>query len=156
MSDRLIFRLVDQMFAIEASCVCEILEVAPVTRVPGAPAYADGLVNVRGRIVPLTDLRVMFGCERRAADHDTRIIVVEITLDGEPLTVAIMADAVTAVSDIDERDFQPTPSVGMRWPREYVRAIVQRDDGFIIIPDLSTIFEAISRSADRSDIPEAA
>jgi purine-binding chemotaxis protein CheW len=137
----LTLRLQDELFAIEAGSVREILDLVPVTEVPNAPAFATGLINVRGRVVPLADLRVMFGMDRPPADQDTRIVVIEIDIDGEPAVVGILADKVHDVTDIEAAAIQDAPRVGMRWRPEFIRGIGKRNGGFIIIPDLGRIFE---------------
>lgn len=136
----LTLRLHDEVFAIEATNVREILDLVPITDVPNAPDFVGGLINVRGRVVPLADLRVMFGMERPPADQDTRIVVVEIDVDGEPTVAGILADKVHEVTDIDGAVIEPAPKVGMRWKSEFVRGIAKRNGDFIIIPNLERIF----------------
>jgi purine-binding chemotaxis protein CheW len=134
-------RLEDELFAVEASRVREILELVPITEVPSAPAFAGGLINVRGRVVPLTDLRVMFGMERPEPDEDTRIVVMEVDIEGEPTIVGILADKVHDVTDIEAASIEEAPKVGMRWRPEFIKGIGKRNGGFIIIPDMDRIFE---------------
>lgn len=137
----LTMRLQDELFAIEAESVREILDLVPITEVPNAPPFVGGLINVRGRVVPLADLRVMFGMDRPPPDQDTRIVVIEIEMNGEPTVVGILADKVHDVTDIEATAIQEAPRVGMRWRPEFVRGIGKRNGGFIIIPDLERIFE---------------
>ena len=129
-----------EVFAIEAESVREILDVVPITEVPNARPFVNGLINVRGRVVPLADLRVMFGMDRPPPDVDTRIVVIEINLEGEPTIAAILADKVHDVTDIEASSIEEAPKVGVRWPPEYVRGIGKRGDEFIILPDLEQIF----------------
>ncbi|MEX6506063.1 chemotaxis protein CheW [Jiella sp. M17.18] len=136
----LTIRLQDEIFALDATSVREILDPVPITRVPNAPDFVGGLINVRGTIVPLADLRVVFGMDRPPADHDTRIVVVEFDLDGEPMVAGILADRVDEVTDIEASATTAVPTVGMRWPQAFVRGIGKRDDCFIIIPDMQRIF----------------
>lgn len=143
MNDALILDLADEAFAVPAMAVREILDMVPVTRVPGAPACLDGVINVRGRIVPLADLRVLFGMERRDADVHTRIVVIELLLDGDPVTVGIVADAVRDVAEIDPATVEPPPRVGMRWPVEFVSGIARYGDRFVVVPCLHRIFASI-------------
>jgi len=142
----LTLRLHDEIFAIEAGSVREILDLAPVTEVPSAPAYANGLINVRGRVVPLADLRVVFGMDRPPADKDTRIVVLETEIDGEPTVVGIVADKVHEVTEIDAASVEDGPRVGMRWRADFVAGIGKRNGDFIIIPDLARIFELEGRN----------
>jgi purine-binding chemotaxis protein CheW len=137
----LTIRLEDELFAVEASRVREILDLVPITEVPNAPPFVGGLINVRGRVVPLADLRVMFGMNRPEPDEDTRIVVMEVDIDGEATIAGILADKVHDVTDIEAASIEEAPKVGMRWRPEYVKGIGKRNGGFIIIPDMERIFE---------------
>jgi len=152
MMDALTFRLDDELFAIDARQVREILEMVPVTRVPGAPACMDGVMNVRGRIVPLADLRKLFGMSCAMADVNTRIVVVELTLGNDPVVVGILADAVNEVTRIPADAVEPPPRVGMRWPVEFVTGIARQEGRFVILPDLVRILEVIASG----DVPQSA
>ena len=137
----LTLRMQDEMFAIEARSVREILDLVPVTEVPNASPFAAGLINVRGRVVPLTDLKVAFGMQGAEPDEDTRIVVIETEIEGEPSVVGILADKVYDVTDIEAAAIQEAPKVGMRWRPEFVKGIGKRNGNFIVIPDLGRIFE---------------
>lgn len=133
--------LQDEIFAIDAQLVREILDVVAITEVPNAPPFINGLINVRGRVVPLADLRVMFGMTLRENTLDTRIVVIDVFGDdGEPVTVGILADRVLDVSDIDLAQVEDAPRIGMRWRPEYVRGIGKKGDEFIIVPNLENLF----------------
>jgi purine-binding chemotaxis protein CheW len=135
----LTLRLQDEVFAIEAESVREILDMVPITEVPNAKPFVGGLINVRGRIVPLADLRVLFGMDRRPPDVNTRIVVIEADLDGEPTIAGILADRVHNVTEIETASIEEAPKIGMRWRPEYVRGIGKSGEDFIIIPDIARI-----------------
>lgn len=137
----LTIRLDDELFAVEAGRVREILDLVPITEVPNAPDFVGGLINVRGRVVPLADLRVMFGMNRPEPDEDTRIVVMEVDMDGEPTIAGILADKVHDVTDIEAASIEEAPRVGMRWRPEFIKGIGKRNGGFIIIPNMERIFE---------------
>ncbi|MBD8065812.1 chemotaxis protein CheW [Devosia sp. PTR5] len=137
----LTIRLQDELFAVEASQVREILDLVPITEVPNALPFVGGLINVRGRVVPLADLRVMFGMQRPEPDQDTRIVVMEVIIDGEPTIAGILADKVHDVTDIEAASIEEAPRVGMRWRPDFVKGIGKRNGGFIIIPDMERIFD---------------
>ncbi|SOC23855.1 chemotaxis protein CheW, partial [Rhodobacter maris] len=120
-----------EVFALPAETVSEILDMVPITEVPNARAFVWGVINVRGKVVPLADLRVMFGMAQTAPDADTRIVVTEIELDGEPTLVGIIADKVHDVTEIAEASVEGAPKVGMRWPAEFVRGIGKHGEDFI-------------------------
>ena len=140
--EALTFGLQDELFAIDAGLVREILDVIPITGVPGARPFVNGLINVRGKVVPLADLRVKFGMRQPADTIDTRIVVVEIDLRGEAAAVGIVADKVHEVAEIDGRSIEKTPDLGMRWRPEFVKGIGKSNGRFIIIPDLNRIFSS--------------
>ena len=136
----LTLRLDDELFAIKAESVREILDLVPVTKVPNASPFAAGLINVRGRVVPLTNLKVAFGMPARDPDQDTRIVVIETEIAGELTVVGILADKVYDVTDIEPAAVEEAPRVGMRWRPEFVKGIGKRNGNFIVIPDLGRIF----------------
>jgi purine-binding chemotaxis protein CheW len=144
----LTLKLDDEIFAIEADRVREILDLVPITAVPNASRFASGLVNVRGRIVPLADLRVAFGMRQMDDNQDTRIVVVESEIEGEPTVVGILADKVYDVTDISHEAIEDVPRVGMRWRADYVSGVGKRQGQFIIIPDLQRILACEGRSVE--------
>jgi purine-binding chemotaxis protein CheW len=151
----LTIRLQDEVFAVEAESVREILDIVPITEVPSSSPFAGGLINVRGRVVPLADLRVMFDMDRPPPDEDTRIVVMEVVVDGEPTITGILADKVHDVTDIEAASIEEAPRVGMRWRPEFVRGIGKRNGSFIIIPDMGRIFETQGgRSAPAAALEE--
>jgi Chemotaxis signal transduction protein len=129
-----------EMFAIDAHIVREILDPTPVSEVPGARRFLSGIINVRGKVVPLADLRLRFGMESTQSTADTRIVVVEIDLDGYPTIVALLADKVYEVTEIDAASTEEAPRIGMRWRPDYVRCIGKQQDDFVIVPNLERIF----------------
>jgi len=129
-----------EVFAIDANTVREILDLIPVTTVPGARPFVGGLINVRGKVVPLADLRLKFGMEQTPPTVDTRIVVVEIELEGEPTVVGLLADKVYEVTEISRASIEATPEIGMKWRPEFIQGIGKRGSEFIIIPDIVRLF----------------
>ncbi len=129
-----------EIFAIDAGCVREILDVVPITEVPNAKAFVSGLINVRGKVVPLADLRMRFGMETRSSNQDTRIVVIEVDLGGEPTTVGILADKVYEVTEVAAADMENAPQVGMRWRSEFIKGVGKRAGDFIIVLDIDRVF----------------
>lgn len=129
-----------EIFAIEARHVREILDLVPITEVPGADAFLNGLVNVRGKIVPLADLRRRLGMPAQPPTIDTRIIVVEIAIDGEPIAVGLRADKVYEITELAAEQLEDTPRIGMRWRPEFVRCIGRRNNAFVVVLDTEKMF----------------
>lgn len=138
--EALTFGLSGEIFAVDAGRVREILDLIPITTVPGADPFVGGLINVRGKVAPLADLRIRFGMDVAPPSRDTRIIVMEATLDGETAIVGMVADKVFEVCQIAGNTIEDPPEIGMTWPTAYVRGVGKRGDDFIIIPDIDKIF----------------
>lgn len=128
-----------ETFALEASFVREISDPIPVTRVAGARPHLSSVINVRGNVVPLADIRQRFGMADTADTADTRFVVIEIAIDGDPVTVGLVADRVHEVTEITRADAQQIPRIGTSWRPEYIRSIVKWRDEFVIIPELEAI-----------------
>ncbi|MGO4855396.1 chemotaxis protein CheW [Phaeovulum sp. W22_SRMD_FR3] len=133
-------RLGGEMMALPAECLREILEPVPVTRVPQAGPFAPGLINVRGAVVPLADLRVALGMQPEAATEDTRMLVLDVPLASGTGTVAILADKVLDVTEMDMSKLDAIPGVGVRWPPEFLLGIGKWHGEFVALPDLEKIF----------------
>lgn len=129
-----------EIFALDAGIVSEILDFVPITEVPNARPFVGGLLNVRGKVVPFADLRFKFGMERPDSTLDTRIVVIEVNLDGELTTVGILAEKVYEVTSVASSALEETPRIGMRWRPEFIRCIGKRDDDFIIVLDIDHVF----------------
>jgi purine-binding chemotaxis protein CheW len=145
----LTFNLNGQAFALEASYVREILDLVPVTEVPTSSPFARGLINVRGKIVPLADLRYKLGMEERPPTIDTRVVVIEVDLDGDLTTIGLLAEKVHEVTNIPPTEMEETPKIGMVWRHEYIRCIAKRDDDFVVVLDIvALIGSALQKKQD--------
>jgi purine-binding chemotaxis protein CheW len=136
------FRLGDELFAISVAQVREVLELSQITRVPTAPDYMRGVVNVRGKAIPVVDLRLRFGLPRGADSVNTRIIVMELDLDGEPVVIGGVADSVHEVIEFESGNVNPPPRIAMRWRTEFIQGMGRRGEDFIIILDLNAVFRS--------------
>jgi purine-binding chemotaxis protein CheW len=149
----LTFDLGSETFALEAVLVREILDLLPETAVPGAVPLVGSVVNFRGKIIPIADLRLAFGMPAAEATVDSRIVVIEMDAHGEPIQLGIRTDKVHEVATLREADAEEPPAVGMRWRREYVRELVRREVGVIVLPDLAAIFNVLTGGDDTTAGP---
>ena len=141
-SQYLTFRLGEEIFALDVAQVREVLDMSIITKVPGTPDFMRGVINVRGNVVPVMDLRVKFGMSRTEHCVDTRIIVMEILMDREVTVLGTLADSVNEVIDLDASQIEPPPNIGMRWRTEFIRGIGKRNDMFIILLDIDRVFSS--------------
>lgn len=128
-----------EKFALDAGSVREIIDPIPATKVAGAKAFVPSVINVRGNVIPYADLRIRFGMPALSQTVDTRIVVIEVNIDGDPVLVGVSADKVYEVTEISKTDVQQTPRVGMHWKPEYIRFITKWRDEFIIVPNMERI-----------------
>jgi purine-binding chemotaxis protein CheW len=129
----------EEKFALDAGLVREIIDPVPVTYVAGARSFVPSVINVRGNVIPLADLRIRFGMPQTQDSADTRIVVIEIEIDGEPVLVGVTADKVYEVTEISQADVQQTPRVGMQWKPEFIRFITKWREEFVIVPNMERI-----------------
>jgi purine-binding chemotaxis protein CheW len=131
-----------EIFAVPVDSVREILEMRRVSKVPNAPPFMTGMIDVRGQAVPIVDLRVKLGMEPVPPDEMTRILVLDIPLTGGIRSLGLVADRVFEVADLDERMMETPPEVGTRWNSDYIQAVGRRNGAFVIIFDLAFLFSS--------------
>ena len=132
------FNIGDEEFGVDILHVQEINRMLEVTRVPNAPACVDGVINLRGRVIPIIDLRRRFGMERKEHDKNTRIVVVE--LSGRVL--GFVVDAVREVLRIPRCVTEPPPHLVGVGRGEYIKAVGKLDDRLLILLDLEKVLGA--------------
>jgi len=138
----LAFKLEDEVFAFDISKVREVLEFDTVTKVPQTPAMMKGVINLRGSVVPVVDMRVKFEMGESEKTVNTVIIIIEITLDGESIMMGALVDSVKEVMDLDTEHIEPPPSIGLQLNTEFIRGMGKQGDQFIIILDIEKIFSS--------------
>jgi purine-binding chemotaxis protein CheW len=136
----LTFTLGEEQYAVEVGKVREVLEFTEITRVPRTREYMKGVINLRGSVVPVVDLRRKFGLAEADATVDTSIVVMELDLGDEAVIVGTVADSVQEVVSIDEGQIEPSPKIGTRIEGEFIKGIGKQDDRFIIILDMDRVF----------------
>jgi purine-binding chemotaxis protein CheW len=119
--------------------VREIVEQRPVTQVPSMPPAIRGVANVRGRVVPVVDLAIAFGLPASDRGRWSCMALVEMVLDGEPLTLALEADAIGRVLELGDAELLPPPSFGTRVPLPYLRAVAPAGERFALLLDLDRV-----------------
>ncbi|SNX70919.1 purine-binding chemotaxis protein CheW [Cereibacter ovatus] len=140
-------RLGRQMLAIPASALREILDPLPVTRVPTADRSVWGVINVRGAVVPLAELRFAFGIPEEPATEASKMLVLDVDVAGEPIVVAVCADAVLEVAELDRHTIEPLPPKGSAWPHAFVHGVFRTPKGLLLFPNLGNIFAAQASAA---------
>ncbi len=136
----LVFRLAGEAFALPVLCVHEIIDPIPVAQVPHAPEWAPGLVNVRGAVIPLVDLRRRLRMPPAEPGAEARMIVVETEIMNAPARLALAADAVEEVIDAAPEALRPLPELGARWPEAFLRGVARRAEGVVVLLNAEALF----------------
>jgi purine-binding chemotaxis protein CheW len=101
-----------------------------------------GVINLRGSVVPVVDLRLCFEMSKTESTRNTCIVVVEVVLDGEPLVIGALADSVEEVIDLEPEQIQPAPRIGTKIRTDFIKGMGKRDAQFIMILDIDKVFSA--------------
>ncbi len=136
----LTFKLEEEIFALDISKVREVLDFTAITKVPRTPEFMRGVINLRGNVVPVVDMRLKFGMTKTENTVNTCIIIVEINLDGETTVLGALADAVQEVIELGAGQIEPAPKIGTRLKTDFIQGMGKRDEGFIIILDIDRVF----------------
>ena len=138
----LTFKLGEEVFALDITKVREVLDFTTVTKVPRTPEFMRGVINLRGSVVPVVDLRLKFGMSRTENTVNTCIIITEVAVDSEMVVLGALVDSVQEVLDLEPGSIAPAPRIGTKLRTEFIRGMGRRDDRFIIILDIDKIFSA--------------
>ncbi len=134
------FKLGEEEFALDVFKVREVLDMIRITEVPRTPDFMRGVINLRGSVVPVVDLRLKFGMSATERTVNTCIIVLELELEGEATMVGALADAVQEVFELEPEGIEPAPKLGTRLKTEFIIGMGQRNDQFIMILDIDKVF----------------
>ena len=136
------FKLGDEIFAIDVAKVREILDVITITKIPQTPSFMQGVINLRGGVVPVMDMRLKFGMPPTERTVNTCIIVMEVIQDGETMVLGSLADSVQEVLDLEPEQIESPPRIGTRLRSSYIKGMGKQNERFIIILDIDRIFSA--------------
>jgi purine-binding chemotaxis protein CheW len=138
----LTFKLGGEIFALDVAKVREILDFTTVTTVPRTPGFMRGVINLRGSVVPVIDMRLKFGMSGTEKTVNTCIVVVEVGLEGETIIVGALADSVQEVIDLEPDQIEPAPKIGTKLRTDFIKGMGKQDNGFIMILDVDRVFSS--------------
>jgi len=136
----LTFTLDGELFALDISKVREVLDYTKITKVPQMPEFMLGVINLRGTVVPVIEMRTKFGMNRVERSVNTCIVIVEIILDGDNVILGALVDSVQEVFDLEPDQIEPPPKIGMRLKTEFIKGMGKKEEKFIIILDIDRVF----------------
>jgi purine-binding chemotaxis protein CheW len=138
----LTFKLGNEVFALDITKVREVLDFTTVTKVPRTPEFMRGVINLRGSVVPVVDLRLKFGMTKTESSVNTCIIITEVTVDNDTTILGALADSVQEVLDLEPGSIAAAPKIGTKLKTEFIKGMGRRDDRFIIILDIDKVFSS--------------
>lgn len=136
----LTFTLDNEQYAVEVNKVKEVLEYTEVTKVPRTQQFMRGVINLRGSVVPVVDLRLKFDMGETEQTIDTSIVVMEVQIEEETVTLGALTDSVQEVIGLDDSQIEPAPSIGTKIDNRFIRGIGKLEEHFVIILDIDRIF----------------
>ncbi|MCK9297324.1 MAG: chemotaxis protein CheW [Desulfobulbaceae bacterium] len=152
----LTFKLGEEVFALDVAKVREILDFTTVTRVPQTPDYMRGVINLRGSVVPVLDLRLKFGMSATEKTVNTCVIVAEMVVEGEVLVMGVLSDSVQEVIDLEPEQIEPAPRIGTTINTEFILGMGKHNEQFMMILDIDKVFSEGEKAAIRGVEGEAA
>ncbi|AIE59674.1 chemotaxis protein CheW [Bacillus methanolicus] len=134
----IVFQLMDKEYAIPVSQVQSIEKVPPITRVPGTSSFVKGVINLRGVVTPIIDLRKRFGFPEVSYHENTRVIIVSM----EDIEVGLIVDAANDVIDIPANSIEPPPEVVGGLDEDYIKGVAKIDKRLLILLDLGRVLKS--------------
>lgn len=135
----LTFTLDDEIFALNIGKVREVLDYLTITKVPRMPEFLRGVINLRGNVVPVIDLRYKLGMGAIKQTVDTCIVIVEIMIDDEMTHMGALADSVKEVIALEPNQISPPPKLGIKINNEFIRGMGRQDEKFLMILDIDKV-----------------
>ena len=148
------FQLAQEVYGLEILSVRELIGLMEITRIPRVPAFIRGVINLRGRIIPVIDLRLKFGMEATAATEQTVVIVVQCRLGGRHLTMGVLVDLVLEVLDIEAGQIEPTPDLGAAAiDGQFIRGVGKAGDRVVFLLDIARVLSGADAQALSRAVP---
>ena len=146
----LTFRLGEEVFATDVAKVREVLDFTTITKIPRTPEFMSGVINLRGNVVPVVDLRLCFEMSKTEKTVNTCIVVMEMLVDGESCVIGALADSVEEVIDLEPEHIQPPPRIGVKIRTDFIKGMGKRDSQLLMILDIDRVFSAEDMAAVRA------
>ena len=138
----LTFNLAEEVFAVDVGRVREILEITTITKVPQTPDFMQGVINLRGSVVSVIDLRLKFGMTETERTVNTCIIVVEVSIDDETIILGSLADSVQEVIEMEQDYIEAAPHIGTQLNTDFIKGMGKHDERFVMILNIDKVFSS--------------
>lgn len=150
------FKIGEEAFAVHVNDVLNILEMTKITSIPKAPKYLKGVINLRGMVLPVVDARLKFNMDEKEYTTNTCIIVMDLEINDELVHVGFIVDQVLEVLELDEKEIEPSPSLGTSYKAEFITGMARANDEFVMLLNMEKIFsldELSMLKAENAEMP---
>lgn len=135
-----VFQVQKEIFTVPVSRVMNVLELMTPSRIPETPDYLEGIVNVRGELLPVIDSRLKFGMDKTELGADACIIVLEIAGHSDQFKLGLVVDKARDVMEVSDEEIETVPDMGLELNPEYVKGVINRNEEIILLLDIDKIF----------------
>jgi purine-binding chemotaxis protein CheW len=135
------FLINDEHYAVSVARVTELLEMVPITKVPKAPVFMRGIINLRGEVIPIVDSRIKFSLPEVADTIDTCIVVLHVEIESKIVKVGVIVDTVSEVIEIDEADILPLPSINNYGKTGAVTGVIKVTNQVTMVLNMDKVFQ---------------
>ncbi|HBN10231.1 MAG TPA: chemotaxis protein CheW [Cyanobacteria bacterium UBA8530] len=151
------FTLGEEEFALEITKVREVLDYTTIFKIPRMPEFIRGVINLRGDVVPVVDLRLKLGMSAIEKTLNTCIVIVEVGMQEETVLMGVLVDSVQEVFTLDAVQIKPAPKLGTKLNTEFIRGMGKRDEKFLILLDINRVFtskelEMVSQTTEENGV----
>lgn len=136
----LTFMLGEEVFGVDVIHIKEILEIVNITKIPQTPDYMCGVINLRGSVVPVVDIKLKFGMGKVEKSVNTCSIVLELVIDNKKMLLGALVDSVQEVFELQSGEIEAVPKMGAKIRTEFINGMSKRGDKCIILLDINGIF----------------
>lgn len=136
----LTFKIEEELFAANVGKVLSILELTKITKIPRTPEYIRGVINLRGVVLPIVDLRIKFGLTPTEFTSNTCILVLEINIENSTVKIGALVDSVQEVLEIEDKDILPPPNIGAKFRSDFIDGMFKTDSSFIMLLNMDLLF----------------
>lgn len=136
----LTFKIGEELFGANVSKILSILELTKITRIPRTPDFIRGVINLRGAVLPIIDIRLKFGLTQTEFTSNTCILVLEIDMDSVSVKIGALVDSVQEVLELEEKDILPPPNMGTKYKSDFIEGMFKLENSFVVLLNMDLIF----------------
>ena len=135
----LTFNLMEEFYGVSVDWILQIIAIPDITKIPKTPYFVKGVINLRGKIIPVMDLRLKFGLEEQVYNDRTSIVIIKIKSENGEIYIGIIVDIVNEVLDIESQDIEKTPAFGVEMDTKYISGMAKVKQKVVTLLNISKV-----------------